>query len=749
MGHDSKVLIVDDKEANRFSIEEILKPLNLDTYPACSGDEALQCVLQHYFAVILLDVEMPGINGYQTAKLIHDNKRFKDVPIVMVTAREYSQEQYLLAYQAGAVDFVSKPIEPIILINKVKQYVELHNQRLAAQSLQLQHEESAARMHALLNSAGEGILGIDLCGKITFANPKAGKILQIEQEQLLGMNMQSFLDTQPKDHLATPADGEFDVCDGRADISELLNLQKSTSGINERWLTSKGDSFYVEFTCELTKDKQGKNSGGVVMFQNVSKRREIERRLVRLANFDPLTNLANRAYFHDAIGRAIARAERTKTTLALLFLDLDHFKNINDTLGHDGGDLLLQLVGERIIASIRAGDLTARLGGDEFAVILHDLNSISAASHIAEKIIHSVHQPAELMAKSITVSTSIGIAIFDASTMALDDFTKAADTAMYAAKSEGRNNYQFFDPEMQRKVEEKNRIQINLRHAIKNDELSVFYQPKINIALNKIVGMEALLRWTNKEGKSIPPDLFIPIAEESGQIVALGDWVFKQVCSQLKIWKNIPSFTNLVVSVNVSPIQLKTGNFHETVLATLHEFGVSSDQLELELTETAVMSNPESTIEDLESIHKLGVQISIDDFGTGYSSLNYLKRFPIDALKIDRCFIKDIGQDKYDEEIIKVMVAIAHTMGVHVVAEGVETKQQLAFLSSIGCDLGQGYFFSKPLDVISTTQLVENINTALDSCFDEYNEYMESQNINPSQENKPSSDSLKDSAPRN
>jgi len=729
LDQDNKILIVDDVEANRFCVESILMPLKLSFHHASSGDEALQKILEHDFAVILLDVEMPNLDGYQTAKLIHDNKRFKDVPIVMVTAREHCKEQYMLAYEAGAVDFITKPIEPIILTNKVKQFVELHLQRCAAQRLQLVQKQSAARIHALIHSAGEGILGIDLCGQITFANPKAANILKTEQDQLLSMNLQNFL-ASDQDNLTSDT-STSKHCGGRSDIAELLNIQCDSGIKKERWVTATGDSFYVEFSCELTRDSNGKSNGGVVMFQNVTERREIENRLVRLANYDPLTNLANRAYFHDALGHAIARGKRTQETLALLFLDLDHFKNINDTLGHDAGDMLLQEVAARISSTIREEDLSARLGGDEFAVILHDLKSVTAATTVADKLIANIQRPVNLLGNNITASTSIGIAIFDESTMALDAFTKAADTAMYAAKTEGRNNYQFFDPEMQRKSEEKNRIQITLREAINNGELSVHYQPKVDISLNKIVGMEALVRWTTQEGVNIPPDLFIPIAEESGQILELGEWVFRKVCWQIQQWQQMENFVDLVISVNVSAIQLKAGNFHKIVQAALEEYAIPPQQLELELTETAVMDNPEVTVKELQIIHELGVRISIDDFGTGYSSLNYLKRFPIDALKIDRCFIKDIGDDQYDEEIIKVMVVIAHTMGIEVVAEGIETNQQLAFLVSIGCDLGQGYFFSKPLNVTDTVNVVENIHSALNECLNDFDFYLESSTIRP------------------
>jgi len=253
----------------------------------------------------------------------------------------------------------------------------------------------------------------------------------------------------------------------------------------------------------------------------------------------------------------------------------------------------------------------------------------------------------------------------------------------------------------------------------------------VDISLNKIVGMEALIRWTTREGVNIPPDLFIPIAEESGQILELGEWVFRKVCWQIQQWQQMENFADLVISVNVSAIQLKAGNFHKIVQAALEEYAIPPQQLELELTETAVMDNPEVTVKELQIIHELGVRISIDDFGTGYSSLNYLKRFPIDALKIDRCFIKDIGDDQYDEEIIKVMVVIAHTMGIEVVAEGIETNQQLAFLVSIGCDLGQGYFFSKPLNVAATVNIVENIHSALNDCLNDFDFYLESSNLRP------------------
>jgi len=695
----SRVLIVDDREANHLAITSVLEPLALEVHHAHSGDEALQLILQFDFSIILMDVEMPGLDGYETTRLIHNSKRFKHLPIVMVTGRDANREEHIKAYDAGAIDYITKPIEPRVLLSKVQLLCELHHQR---QSFQ----QSSASMQALLNSAGEGILGIDLCGAITFANPKACELLKATRGSLMGQQLQNFLLTDGEQE-----DGETSKeasQPGRADIGALLQSQAEGSRAHkQRWLTANGNSFHAEYSCEITHDKQGKSNGGVVVFQNITERKMIEEQLVSLANFDPLTNLANRAYFHDALTRAVARAKRSHSQLALLFIDLDHFKHINDSLGHDAGDLLLQKIGERVGQSIRSGDLAARIGGDEFAVILHDLNSNTDTLQVAEKISASINVSIDLQGSSINTTSSIGIAIFDDKRMGADDLVKAADTAMYAAKHEGRNNYQFFNAEMQRKAEEKTRLQLALQQAIANGELTVHYQPKVSLHLNRMVGLEALVRWTDAEGVNIPPDRFIPIAEESGLIHELGAWVFRHVCQQLTEWQELPEFADLVVSINVSAQQLKAGDFHQFVDCTLTDYQLPAASIELELTETTVMGDPDVAIRELQAISELGVQISIDDFGTGYSSLSYLNLFPIDTLKIDKCFVQDIGDNNYGEEIIKLVVAIAKTMDVEVIAEGVETDQQLAFLSNIGCQLVQGYYFSKPLDRETITALIK------------------------------------------
>ena len=722
----SKILIVDDQAANRLAIKYMLEKINIKIFEAASGKQALSLILKHDFAVILMDVVMPGLDGYETIRLIHSTERFQQIPIVMVTSYG-TKEQYIKAYEAGAVDYVTKPVEPIVLTNKINQFVELSQQREAAQIAQREQAMVAASMEGLLNSAGEGILGINLTGEITFANPKACALLHARKEKLTQKNIQIFFTSAASQEINTEPDTEA----LSTNIFKLLRRKSSLTDTNERWMTVTGETFYVEYSCEIIRNNKGQQIGGVVTFQNISERKAIEDRLTRLANYDPLTNLANRAYFHDTLTKAMARSRRTDSKLVLLFLDLDHFKDINDNLGHDAGDLLLKIVSRRINQCIREGDVAARIGGDEFAVIIYDIDSLTGVVQIAEKIITTVNQPVDLFGTDITTSTSIGIAIFDDYKTNLDELVKAADISMYTAKTNGRNRYQFFKQKMQQRATKKSRIQVTLAQALDGNELSISYQPKISLKKSRVIGLEALIRWTNSNGEIIAPKDFIPVAEESGQIHALGEWVFERVCRQIKSWQDLPGFDGLSISINISALQLKAGGFHRQVEGILNKHEIEPGRLELELTETAIMSKPLITARELHFLHELGIGISIDDFGTGYTSLNYLKRFPIDALKIDQRFISAIGLDDRDEDVIKIVMAIGRTLGIDVIAEGVETNAQLAFLYSIDCDLVQGYFFSEPLDQQGTTKMLEAIGTTYSDRFDNFKRYINDNNLQP------------------
>ena len=693
----SNVLIVDDLEVNRFSLEMILAPLNITIIHADSGESALSKVLNHDFAVILMDVEMPGLDGYQTVQLIHSNKRYKHIPIVMITAGDRDNLHLNKAYESGAVDYVTKPIEPVVIINKVRQFVELDRQSRIAKQTRIEVEERKSRLQSLLNSTGEGILGVDLQGLITFANPKACQILETEHDNIMKCNLQDFFVLEPNEKIANSQDAALTISTDKSNLLSIINHSGAGGRSNERWKTSKGKPFYVEFTSDVAIDKNGCTIGGVVMFQNITLRKENEQKLYYLTNYDPLTELANRAYFYDSLDKMIIRTQRSRASLAVLFIDLDHFKFVNDQHGHDIGDLLLQYVSTTLRSSVRQGDLVARMGGDEFAIILYDIDDANGMANVAQKILNKIDKPIDVRGIKLNVSVSIGIAYYEGASMTMEKLLKSADTAMYSAKLQGRNNYQFFAASMHEKVQEKQQIQVMLQQAITNQELSIVYQPQVSLSRNVIVGCEALLRWHPKGGEAISPDKFIPIAEESGQIEVLGEWVLNEVCQHVAQWNQLIDFEGIVVSINVSVRQLTTDKFYNSLVIQLEKHAISPQQIEIEVTETAMTTNYAKLVEELEKIHQLGVHISMDDFGTGHASLDNLRKLPLDKLKIDRSFIQDIGVDQCDEDITKVIIAIAKKLSLELVAEGVETVEQLAFLSSEDCDIIQGYYFSKPL----------------------------------------------------
>ena len=398
-----------------------------------------------------------------------------------------------------------------------------------------------------------------------------------------------------------------------------------------------------------------------------------------------------------------------------MFLDIDHFKFINDQYGHHIGDLLLQNISQKLSAILREDDLISRMGGDEFAIILHDIPTKINAVNVAQKILAAVSEPLELNGIKIEVSTSIGISFYDPESMSIDDLLKAADTAMYEAKSEGRNNFQFFAKPMQDKAEQNQRVQMLLSKAIVNDELTILYQPKISLVQKKMVGCEALIRWFPEDGTMISPDVFIPIAEQTGQIIELGDWILNQVCQQISHWQTLPYFEGMVTAINVSVRQLGTSEFREKLVDAIKLHSIKPEHVEIEVTETATFDDHNVFFSELEKIHALGVKISIDDFGTGHSSLDYLRKMPVDIIKIDRSFIKDIGMDDQDEELIRTILAISKTMSIQVIAEGAETVEQLIFLDKNKVDNVQGYFFSKPIEA-------EAISYSLDNQEDLYTE---------------------------
>ena len=416
----------------------------------------------------------------------------------------------------------------------------------------------------------------------------------------------------------------------------------------------------------------------------------------QLAYIDSLTGLANRLLFRDRLDQALKIVQRNKTCAALLYLDLDQFKRVNDSLGHDVGDALLMKVAERLRQCVRHQDTVARMGGDEFVMLLTDVDDMSGASAVARKVLKIMGQPMHLLKHEITITPSIGITLAPHDSLNADILLKNADLAMYRAKESGRNNYQFFTKEMNSKILEGLLIEGELRKAITQEQLVLHFQPQVEIESGNMIGVEALVRWDHPEKGLIPPDDFIPVAEETGLIVEIGEWILHNACCTMRNLE-MSGFPAIKLAVNLSPRQFKDPNLIEMVQNVMDKTGFKPIQLELEITETLLMDNLDYAIGTLEQIQALGISLSIDDFGTGYSSLSYLKRMPIDSLKVDRTFIKDIPQDKDDEEITAAIIAMAHKLKLSVIAEGIETNEQWEFLKKNKCDIGQGYLFNKPL----------------------------------------------------
>ena len=448
---------------------------------------------------------------------------------------------------------------------------------------------------------------------------------------------------------------------------------------------------------------------------NEANRRLLEQNeaISRLATTDTLTGLPNRRVCHDRVAEALRRASRHDGLFSLLFIDLDRFKTINDTLGHQAGDKLLKDVALRLTNSVRKHDMVSRLGGDEFTVLLEDISDANEAHVVAQKILDRLAEPYSIDGKELSITASIGIGIYPTNGNNIVDIFKHADTAMYFVKENGRNNFQSYDPEMHQKVVESMEIESNLRSAIANNELSVHYQPKLDMKTGRIVGCEALLRWRSQQHGQVPPGVFIPIAESSGYITKLGDWVLSTACGQNRLWQE-KGLRPVPVAVNISAIQLQHPDFLKSIDRVLHESGLAPEYLELEITESTIMGTEDIVMENLTLLKNRGIRLSIDDFGTGYSSLSKLKQFPIDSLKIDRSFVCDIADDPDDLAIVTAIIAMADSLKLNVIAEGVETVEQLKQLIDRNCTQIQGYWFSRPLadedfeNLLASDPLVED-----------------------------------------
>ncbi len=542
-------------------------------------------------------------------------------------------------------------------------------------------KESEERYRMLVENQSDLVIKTDMEGHLLFVSPSFCKLFGRQEDELLGQPLLPLIlppDQPPNNELFSRT-----FCTDASYYREYL----STTSIGNRW---------IGWALRCIFGKTGQPEAIIGMGRDITDRKEAENTIEQLAYHDPVTNLPNRTLLYDRLQLALHRAERDGQGLAILFLDLDRFKSINDSLGHAIGDQLLREVGERLLGCVRASDTVARLGGDEYVVLISALENDHAVGTVVMKILEQLAEPYRIEEHEIYTTSSIGIALYPRDAQDAEELLKNADMAMYQAKEAGRNTCHFFSPELNMRATERMLLESTMRRALEREEFYLVYQPQMELSSSRIVGIEALIRWRHPDLGVVPPDHFIPIAEETGLIVPLGEWVLATACRQAVRWQQ-DGHTPLRMAVNVSARQFRQKNLGLRIEKILDETGFDPTLLELELTESAVMENPEEAILTLRQLKKMGITLSIDDFGTGYSSLSHLKHFPLDRLKIDRSFVRHVTRDQSDATIAEAIIALAHSMKLSVVAEGIEHGEQLEFMAKRQCDSMQGFYLSRPV----------------------------------------------------
>jgi diguanylate cyclase (GGDEF)-like protein/PAS domain S-box-containing protein len=552
------------------------------------------------------------------------------------------------------------------------------------------------RAQVTLNSIGDAVISTDISGNITYLNQVAERMTGWSGEEASGR----------------PFTEVFQIIEGVTREPACNPMQSAVKQNQAVGLTSNcilirrdGCESAIEDSTAPIHSRTGQVIGGVMIFRDVSEARAMRLKMTHLAQHDFLTDLPNRLLLNDRITQAISLSRRHSKPLAMLFLDLDSFKHINDSLGHEIGDKLLQLVAQRVVACVRASDTVSRHGGDEFVILLTEVANPGDAAFIAEKVLAGLVMPYAISERNVQLNVSIGISVYPQDGHDAATLIKNADTAMYQAKGKGKNNYHFFKQNMNVRAGEPQFLESSLGRALERQEFLLHYQPKVDLETGAITGAEALIRWMDPDHGLIPPAQFVPVAEACGLIVPIGRWVLREACRQARAWMD-GGLRPIPVAVNISAVELRTKNFLEGVCGILKESRLEPRYLELELTESVLMQDDESTISVLQALKAMGVQLTVDDFGTGNSSLGYLRRFPIDTLKIDQSFVHEICTSADDAAFLGAMMSVGKTLKKRVVAEGVEKREQLTFLQAERCSEGQGYYFSPAVDAEHFAQLL-------------------------------------------
>lgn len=701
------ILIVDDELSHLNSLKELILQEDYKVISASSAADAITQIDNEKIDMVLLDMNMPGAGGVEVMKHISRNEL--DITVIVVSG-ESTFEAAENALKYGAYDYIRKPYSIEGLLNSLKNAFKKRQLEFENNEMQLRLLKSENLHRYIVNKSPDIVYMLNADGNFTFVNERMEKILGYSKHDVLGKHYSTIIH---EDDLMM---AEYTFNERRTgkratvDIEIRLKCKDDTASTNSRSFDTRLLPITINsFGIYKSTETNEKFIGTYGIARDITDKKESEKIIHFQAYHDTLTRLPNRTLLNDRLVQAISQAKRNNTKLSVMFLDLDRFKNVNDTMGHMIGDNLLQAVAERLKKCLRECDTLARIGGDEFTIILPEIHGRDDSKLIAEKIIDALKAPFNLNNQEIFISTSIGIANYPGDGETRELLLKHADIAMYAVKNEGKDGYRFYTHEMNKDLTDNITLENDLRYAIEKDQLRIHYQPQVDAITHEIVAVEALLRWDHPERGTILPSEFICVCEESGLIQSIGDWILESICKDLKVWND----TGLAiprVAVNMSAKQLEHPDIINSIKTTLKKYNITGDMLEFEITESVLMKDIENVINVLNQLSSMGAKIAIDDFGTGYSSLNYLQKLPIDTLKIDRSFVSAMEYDQGAMSIIKAIIAMAKGLKLHIISEGVEELRQMEQLKALGCYNMQGFLFSPPVSMASVTELLVNNN---------------------------------------
>ena len=675
------LLIVEDNPGDARLLGEMFKEQgahNTELTLVERMSEAEQHLAKRAYDVVMLDLGLPDAQGLEAVRRAH--AAAPRVPLVVLTCLD-DESLAIQALREGVQDYLIKgQIEAPGLLRSLRYAIE---RKIMEEELFVEKE----RAQVTLNSIGDAVACTDIAGNITFLNLVAEKMTGSSREEAAGRPMGEvlrILDAASRETIPNP-------------MGQAVGKNRTVHlPLNCVLVRRDGFEIPIEDSVSPIHNREGQATGAVIVFRDVSVAQAMALQMAHSAQHDFLTGLPNRMLLNDRVSQAIVLAHRHMKKVAVLFLDLDGFKHINDSLGHPIGDKLLQSVAKRLVDCGRSSDTVSRQGGDEFVVLLSEVEQSDDAAITARRMLLAVAEPHSIGPHDLHVTASIGLSIYPDDGLDAETLIKNADTAMYQAKENGHQSFQFFKPAMNVRAVERQSIEESLRRALERQEFALQYQPIINVGTGEITGAEALIRWTHPTRGPVSPAQFIPIAEDCGLILPIGNWVLREACKQARAWVDA-GLPRASMAVNISAMEFRDEHFLEGVFAVLKDTGLDPRSLELELTESVLMKRAESTESILKTLRARGVQVAVDDFGTGYSSLSYLRKFPIDALKIDQSFVRQITTAPDETTIVTAVISMGRSLKLRVVAEGVETQEELAFLQAHQCDEAQGYFFSRPL----------------------------------------------------